>query len=77
MMWRDDKKLAPVRQSWREWIHQNEDTRTCKGVLARDRHFDRSGQVKQSITKWTDGQVAVYRVQLGFADFLDPDPTLL
>jgi hypothetical protein len=58
----DDEKLTPVRQAWREWIHQNEDSlrkltptgegidaseATCKGVLAHDQHFDRSGLVKK------------------------------
>jgi hypothetical protein len=53
----DQEKLAALRQGWREWINKNEGSlrkltplgdgldlsrSTCKRVLARDRHFDRS-----------------------------------
>jgi hypothetical protein len=54
---RDEEKLAPLRQAWREWINKNEESlhkltpvgdgldlsrSTCKHVLAHDQHFDRS-----------------------------------
>lgn len=53
----EDEKLSPVRQAWHEWIYQNVDSLrkltphsegidaseiACKGVLAHDKHFDRS-----------------------------------
>jgi hypothetical protein len=54
---RNEEKLAPLRQAWREWLKKNEESlrkltplgegldlsrSACKLVLAHDRHFDRS-----------------------------------
>src|ERR1700675_3417319 len=59
---RNQEKLAPLRQAWREWISNNETSinklppsmgeidvsrSTCKRVLAHDRHFDRSGLARE------------------------------
>lgn len=59
--WSSDVDYAPIRQAWREWIEQNEESLrklsptgegldisrpTCKIVLAHDRHIDRSRLTK-------------------------------